>query len=306
MMGLRPGNAGIPTLQWRGRALGGPATVTIRHCSKAVAQNLVGYCVGEIERLERVFSLYRRDSEISRLNNEGRLDSPSHDIRLLLADARHYGDLSGGSFDVTVQPLWNLYSRHFHDSPNDALGPDPGKLERRLSLVDHRRIDLDNGRVALARAGMGVTLNGIAQGYITDRIANMLRDAGLNDVLVDLGEIRALDDGYWKIGIADPDNPRRTIMDLPVNGRAVATSAGAGSRFEPSGRFHHLLNPITGQSAHDCLSVTVLAGTATLADALATAMAISPIDQAPNLLRTFKGDRAILVTTDRNILDIRS
>jgi thiamine biosynthesis lipoprotein len=153
---------------------------------------------------------------------------------------------------------------------------------------------------------MAVTLNGIAQGYITDRIANMLRDAGLDDVLVDLGEICALDGGAWKVGIADPDHPGDRVGQLRISGSAVATSAGSGSRFDQSGLFHHLLDPATGDSARACRSATVVAESAVVADALATAIAVSPVDRAEPLLRALGGYRAILVASDRRILDINA
>jgi len=303
-LGLQAGQAKMPELEWRGRALGGQARMVIRHRDEAAARKLTEYCVGEIERLERIFSLYRGDSEILHLNREGRLDGPSRDMRLVLGEARHYGNSSGGSFDVTVQPLWKLYSEHFAARPDAGTGPAPGEVERARRLVDYRGIDLDNGRVRLANPGMAITLNGIAQGYITDRVASILRDSGMDDVLVDLGEIRALDGGAWRIAVADPGHPGRVVTEIPLKGFAVATSAGAGSRFDPSGSFHHLLDPATGRCAQRCLSATAMAPTAMAADALATALAVSPVGQTENLLRAFGGKRAILVLPNLDILDI--
>lgn len=303
-LGLPGGHAEAPVLEWRGNALGGQARIIIRYRDEAVARKMVGYCVGEIERLERTFSLYRSDSEILHLNREGRLDDPSHDFRLLLGEARRYGNLSGGRFDLTVQPLWRLYSGHFAARPGTPEGPDPKEIERARRLVDYRGVDMDNGRVMLARRGMEITLNGLAQGYITDRIANILRDAGMTDVLVDLGEIRALDGGGWTVGIADPRRPGQTIKELSLGGGAIATSAGIGSQFDSTGRFHHLFDPATGYSADSCLSATALARSAMEADALATALAISPPEESEALLRAFRGQRAILVMPDGRITEI--
>ena len=302
-LGLSRGQAEIPALEWRGRALGGPASIVIRHHDEAVARNVVGFCVGEIERLERTFSLYRSDSEILRLNREGRLDDPSHDFRLLLGEAQRYGILSGGAFDITVQPLWRLYSGHFAARPDVLEGPDPKEIEQVRALVDYQGIDLDNGRAMLARHGMEITLNGIAQGYITDRIADMLRDAGMTDVLVDMGEIRALDGGAWKVGVEDPRRSGQIMKDLSITGGAVATSAGMGSKFDRAGRFHHLFDPATGHSADHCLSATAVAPTAMEADALATSLAVSPLQRANNLVQAFRGRQAILVMADGNIVE---
>jgi thiamine biosynthesis lipoprotein len=276
----------------------------IRHRDEAVARKLAGYCVEEVDRLERIFSLYRADSEISRLNRDGLLDRPSHEMRLLLAEARRFGGLSRGAFDVTVQPLWRIYSNHFASNPAAKEGPDRRKVEAGLSLVDYSGIDLDNGRARMARWGMAVTLNGLAQGYITDRIADMLRDAGLTDVLVDLGEIRALEGGAWKVRIEDPRNDHDTVNVLPLRSGALATSAGLGSKFDIAGKFHHLLNPRSGACAAGCLSASAIARSATTADALATALAVSSPVVARDLLHAFGGQRAILMLPDGQILDI--
>jgi len=303
LLGPSRGQTKMPAMEWRGQALGGPAHITIRHHDQAVARKLVGYCVGEIERLERIFSLYRSDSEILHLNREGRLDDPSHDFRLLLGEARRYGNLSGGAFDVTVQPLWRLYSDHFATRPGASEGPDPKEIERATALVDYRAIDLDNGRAMLGRPGMEVTLNGMAQGYITDRVADMLRDAGMTNVLVDMGEIRALDGGTWEIGVKDPLGSGHMVKDLSITGSAVATSAGSGSRFEKTGQFHHLFDPMTGRCASNCLSATAIAPTAMEADALATALAVTPIERTESLVHAFRGQWTIMVMADGQIVE---
>jgi thiamine biosynthesis lipoprotein len=305
-LGPTSGQAEIPAVEWRGQALGGQARIVIRHRDEAVARNVVGFCVGVIERLERTFSLYRSDSEILHLNREGRLNDPSHDIRLLLGEAQRYGNLSGGAFDVTVQPLWRLYSGHFAARPGTSIGPSRKAIERARSLVDYSGIDLDNGRVILARQNMEVTLNGMAQGYITDRIADMLRDAGMTNVLVDMGEIRALDGGTWKVGIEDPRQPERAILEMSINGSAMATSAGMGSKFDTAGHFHHLFDPATGTSTDHCLSATAFAATAMEADALATALAVSPREEAINLVHAFRGSRAVTVMADGGIVEIET
>ncbi len=290
-------SAGASLLEWRGRALGGRARLTLRDSGTANARRLIEHCVGEIERLENVFSLYRAGSELCRLNREGRLDAPSHDIRFLLAEARRFGQLSDGAFDVTVQALWRAYSRHF--SKRAASGAPPQhEIARALALVDYTRIDLDNGRVQLAHPGMTVTLNGLAQGYITDRISYLLRDAGMTEVLVDLGEIRALDGAAWPVGIEDPRRPGEAAERISLRDAALATAAGQRSRFDLEGRHHHLFDPTSGRSAGHCLSATAQASTATAADALATALAVSPPDRAAVLVSRFGGTHARLLLAD--------
>src|SRR5262249_12903088 len=126
-------------------------------------------------RLERIFALYRDDSELARLNRDGRLDDPSFDLLAVLSLGLRLSGLTSGAFDTTVQPLWDLYAGHFFRSPTPRPeGPDPKAIERARALVDWRAVDLGTRRIAL-RPGMGVTLNGIAQGYVTDRVIDILR-----------------------------------------------------------------------------------------------------------------------------------
>lgn len=303
-LGLESVHAKVPTLEWRGRALGGRVRMLIRHRHESEARNVLSHCLGEIERLERIFSLYRKNSEIATLNREGRLNRASQDLRVLLGEAQRSGHLSNGLFDVTIQPLWELYSTYFASRHEASTGPGLREIDDTRRLVNYREIDLDNGSVRLARPGMGLTLNGIAQGYITDRIADILKNAGMTDVLIDLGEIRTLDGANWNVGVANPKGDGQTIRHFSVRGAAAATSSGGGSRFEPTGRYHHILDPRTGDSPTDCLSATAIAATATTADALATTLALSPLHRVRPLLRAFGGQRAIMVMADGRVTDI--
>ncbi len=277
--------------EWRGQALGAAARLVLYDRDRAEAAAAVAACVAEVERLENEFSLYRPDSALSRLNRQGRLDAPSHDMRRLLLESRRFGDLSNGAFDVTVQPLWRLYAAHFAANPEATEGPPSAAVEAALALVDYRRLRIADDHIAIP-AGMGITLNGIAQGYITDRVADLLRTRGWRHVLVDLGEIRALDSRPggqpWRIGLA-------AAGEVPLVDQAVATSAGAGTRFTRDARIHHLLEPRSGRSANTYRSVTVVAARATIADALSSAVYVAPREAAARLLRAGGAIEARLV-----------
>lgn len=266
------GRAAVKTVQWSGVALGARASIRLVHRDAAEARRVIALAVAEIERLEAVFSLYRRDSAVSRLNRDGRLLAPPPELVDLLARARAVSEASGGAFDVTVQPLWRRLAEHFAAQPAaEALPP----LDDVLPLVDWRAVAVDGARLAFARPGMAVTPNGIAQGYITDRVAELLRRNGIEHVALDLGEARALgqaEDGRpWTVGIADPAAPERLAGRLEAADRAVATSGGYGTVFDREGRFSHLVDPRSGTTAPVRRGVTVVAGEACLADAWSTA-----------------------------------
>jgi thiamine biosynthesis lipoprotein len=137
-------------------------------------------------------------------------------------------------------------------------------------------------------AGMALTLNGIAQGYITDKVGDLLKARGFVHVLVNLGEQLALGPKWtgdaWIIAIADPAGQGRSITQIPLQCGAVATSGGYGCRFDEAGNFTHILDPRTGAAKCQWASVSVLADRATLADGLSTALAIAPPADARRLL----------------------
>ncbi len=281
---LRAGAETAHLHRWSGIALGAAAEIVLYDPDATRARRLIARCVEEIDRLEDVFSLYRPESAIRRLNRDGHLTAPPLELVALLAEARSYSERTDGIFDVTVQPLWHLYAAHFAHPGADPSGPAEAEHVRAQALVDYRAVEIEPGEVRVARPGMAVTLNGIAQGYITDRVATLLQDAGMGHVLLDIGEVRALgrhpDGRPWRVGIRRAAEPETVARTLTLTDRAVATSAGIASVFEPSGRHHHLFDPATGRPARAAGQVSVIAPRATVADALSTALAVSPPAQA--------------------------
>jgi len=290
---------GAPLLRWRGNALGAPAEISLVHADAAKAMAVIERCLSEVVRLEAVFSLFQGESEISRLNRDGQIKGASLDLRLLLAEAMRFGRITDGAFDVTVQPLWELYAAHFAAVGPDGNGPSGNARAAALRRVDYRQIDISGSDVGFLRPGMAVTLNGIAQGYITDRIAAILCNEGFDRVIANLGEIAALNppegQAGWPVRIDDPDSRGDDRDAMLLANRAIATSAGGATRFDRAGRYHHLFDPRTGRSAHRHCSVSVISQSAALSDALSTALAILPPAQTVRVLRAAGAERAIFL-----------
>ncbi|MGP9812189.1 FAD:protein FMN transferase [Rhodopseudomonas sp. NSM] len=291
--GVRGARADQP-LGWQGTALGAHASIAIYHPDRAVAERLIAQCVAMVRQLEQQFSLYRPDSAICELNRSGLLIGPDPQMVALLRASRQFAELTNGAFDPTVQPLWRLYQDHFAAERPDPDGPSQPALADALARVGHDGLRVGTDRVALMKRGAAITLNGIAQGFATDRVAELLRDAGLSTTLIDIGEIRALgarpDGRPWRVGLDDATQPGALTGTIDLVDRAVATSAGAGFRFDDSGRFTHLFDPATGRSPALYRSVSVIAPTATEADALSTAFSLLPparikaiMDRRPNV-----------------------
>lgn len=268
-------------VEWHGTALGAQASIRLSHPDRDRARLLISRCIGEIRRLESIFSLYESDSALAMLNRDGHLSGPPPELVELLDLARGVSAATDGAFDVTVQPLWRRYAEHFSAGGQEGSAPDVDDV---LRLVDFRSVDIDGHAIRLARSGMAVTLNGIAQGYITDRVAALLRSEGIGDLLLDLGELLAAgehpDGRPWRAGIRDPQDLIGTVGRLDLRDVALATSGGYGTVFDREGRFTHLLDPRTGRSAPARRGVSVLAASAAIADGYSTAFSLMSDEDA--------------------------
>jgi thiamine biosynthesis lipoprotein len=299
----RADGGGLRRFVWRGTALGAPAEIVLYHRDRAEAAAAVDAARAEIERLEQQFSLFRPDSAVSRLNRSGRLDRPPLDLLDLLAESVRWSERTAGAFDVTVQPLWRLYADHFA-ATGDGEGPSERALAEALGRIGYRKLAMAADAVTLA-PGMAVTLNGIAQGYITDRVGELLRERGWTRLLLGLGEWRAIgrraDGRPWSVAVADPGRPDRRVVELPLVDRAIAVSAGVATRFDGSGRHHHLFSPATGRSPGTYAGVAVAAARATTADALSTALFVAPPAAAAALIAAVPGTEAWMLGADGQV-----
>jgi thiamine biosynthesis lipoprotein len=270
--------------EWRGYAMGTDARIIFGGASHQAARSAADLAAVEIERLERALSLFRPDSEIARLNRDGVLRAATADMLGAVQLAVDIADATDGLFDPTVQALWEAYVDWFSIARDQDIPPQD-LVARALQAVDWRQIKQADSTIVIGK-GQRITLNGLGQGYVTDRIANLLRYRGFNNVLVDLGEQRALGpnrDGWpWLVG-------RRGRPGIELNDGALATSEGVGCILGGNGAVHHLFDPRTGSSSHRWQTVTVHHHSAAVADALSTAAYCASEAEIRNLVRKFEG-----------------
>ena len=249
---------------WIGHALGAHASMRLIGLSDTEAAPVFTRIDAELRRLEGIFSLYSSQTALSRLNRDGVLDAPPAELLELLSLVREAHMQTGGLFDPTVQPLF----RHYAEGS--------GALEDALAQVGWADVHVAGDRIAFAKPAMALTLNGVAQGYITDRIAALLRAEGFDNVLVNIGEIRAMgagpDGAGWRIGLAAPQGGVEAVLRLSDS--AVATSAPFGTMIDPMARVGHILHPRYGALPAHHRRVTVLHDSAAMADAFSTAAAL--------------------------------
>lgn len=264
-----PASAAAPAARWRGTALGAPASLTIAGMSDSEAAPLFAAVEAEMARLEDIFSLYRPQSEISRLNAAGHLAAPSPELLQVLSLCASLHAATGGAFDPTVQSLWDRQEKA------------AGWSSVQVSPVEIRL----TGNAAL-------TLNGIAQGAVTDRIAALLRSHGLHNVLVGMGEAMALGErspgAPWQAGIAAPDGT--LLQRLTLSDRALATSAPFAPLYAGQDGAAHILAPDSSHRLQQKL-VSVSAPNAALADGLSTALCLLADAEIQGTLARFPGTR---------------
>lgn len=252
--------------EWRGVALGAPARIALAHPD---ADLLIPVALSEIARLEAIFSLYRTNSELARLNATGRLQGPSLDLVACLGLCDGVHRATDGRFDPTVQPLWAIYA----EAAAAGGEPSPLRIREANARTGWEGLRFDATEIRMT-PGMALTLNGIAQGFIADRVAALLRSRGVENVLINTGEIVAI--GYqpngrpWRIGIRDS-------AELDLRDRALATSAPLGTVLDASGRIGHILDPRSGATAPSVWrQVSISAASAAVADGLSTAACLMP------------------------------
>lgn len=297
----------VELFEWRGIALGADAQLKIYHEDKREARNLLNAVLQEVQRQERLFSLYRDDSVISHLNKEGEVSGFPHDFYWLMSLADEHVRLTRGAFDPTIQILWETYRDYLVENPQAS----PEELKTRIAEVQHLLgwdgIQLAPNRIRLAKLGQRITLNGIAQGFITDRVTDLMRQRGVDHALINMGEIRGLlptGKVPWSLGIADPDDASQILKTLELGNQAMATSSSRGTYLSYEKNIGHLFDPTTSQSDERYLSVTVIAPTATQADALATAFSIMSIEAIKDTLKQLSKVSVWILDRDRQWVEL--
>ena len=279
----------------KAKALGTDVKITVLDRDEEIARNGIVAALNKIEHVEKLMSLYRPASQLSLLNRKGVLRNPNPDLAMVLRKAKNLSKLTNGAFDVTVQPLWNLYARHAQcgslPSENEIA-----KIRRRIGW-DHVVVEEDI--IFFDRPGMQVTLNGVAQGLAADFARQALEEWGIRDALIDAGEFNAIGSptrrDSWHIAVQHP-RQEGNIAKTGLQSRSLSTSGDYGTKFSDDYRHHHLFDPHTGISPAELSAVSVAAPTALEADALSTALFVLGPDKAKEMAESMKRVDALFIS----------
>lgn len=256
-------------------AMGTLVSISALGNSRTRLEEAIGRSLEEMDRLIMMFSRFESGSATSHLNSEGRIDGAPPEFSRVVGAALHFHDLSRGAFDLSVEPLVDLFRRRRDGT--DPGPPTPSQIADALQLTGAGDIEVTRRAIRFGKPGMGITLDGIAKGYIVDRIAESLTRHKVKRYLVNAGgDIRTAgkkEDGRpWTVAVQDPEKSGNFPDTVHMAGGAVATSGSYEIYFDPDRTLHHIVSSRTGRSPDINSSVTVRAPSSMAADALATAV----------------------------------
>ncbi len=279
--------------------LGTTVEIVAVHPDGAQLNQAVAAAFDEIARIERLMDPARPNSDVARLSVAAKALVVSPETAEVIALGQALAERSSGAFDMSLgrlKALWGLDGEQPHlpavaEITVALRGSGPG------SLV------MDGRTARKAAPALQHDLGGVAKGYAVDRAIALLRQHGVTSAAVNAGGDMYLlgqrQGRPWRIGIQHPRQPGTVLCAVDVSNRAVVTSGDYERFFEQNGqRYHHLFDPATGYPSGRCQSVTVIADTVAVADALATALFVLGPEKGLALLSAYPGAEALLVTAD--------
>ncbi|UCG53805.1 MAG: FAD:protein FMN transferase [Candidatus Latescibacterota bacterium] len=284
--------------------MGTYVTITVVSESRHRAEEAIGRAFEEMTRLIDIFNRYDSSTPLSVLNQQGYLTGPPAELTDVVTRAIEICKLSHGAFDITVKPIVDLFKNH-----GDDRRPAPDDIDETLTLVGSDKIELAVDRIGFQRAGMGMTLDGIAKGYIVDRISDVLVSHGVDNHLINAGgDIRARgarqDKRPWAVAIQDPQKKGNYPQVVRLTDGAVATSGSYEVYYDQQRILHHIIDPQIGTSPNHNVSVSVMSESVMQADALSTAVFVLRQTAGKRLIESMPNSSSLVI--DSNLTQYRS
>ena len=280
-------------------AMGTFVSMTLVHSSRDKAEEAMGKAFEEIERLAGLMNRFDETTAISRLNREGSLKDIPLEVAEVVGRALDYYRFSHGIFDVSVKPVVDLFKERSSGGKSNL--PSEKELEQVLGLVGANNIELRGRSLRFKNPGMGITLDGIAKGYIVDRASLILVAHNITDHLVNSGgDIRAMGSAQngkpWTVAIQDPKGKECYPDIIQITDGAIATSGDYEVFFDREKIFHHIVDPRSGLSPELTASVSVSADTAMNADALSTTVFLMNPVQGAKFIDSNTGCECLIIS----------
>jgi FAD:protein FMN transferase len=280
-------------------AMGTFVSMTLLHSSKDHAEEAMEQAFQEIDRLSGILSRYDRTSAVAFLNKEGYARDLPPEVIQVVSSALQYHKLTGGAFDITVKPVVDLFQQKLGGEKKTR--PTERELKDLLRLVDAGKVELLDRSVHFKESGMGITLDGIAKGFIVDRASELLTSRGIENHLIDAGgdiRTRGKKEGEkpWTVAIQDPMKRSQYPDAVRMKDGAIATSGNYEIYFDEEKMFHHIVSPKTGLSPHLASSVSVMAETTMKADALSTGVFVLGPGEGTDFINTLPSCECLVIS----------
>lgn len=283
--------------------MGTQAYVEVFASSPALAQQAFSHVEAEFARVNALMSPWVERSELSLLNREAAQHpvTVSTELYQLLGRANEVSKLSHGAFDITFASVG------FQFNYREQIKPDAKTLETEKQLVNYRFVELlPNRQVKFAKAGVKIDLGGIAKGYTVEKSIQILQKLGIQHALVSAGgDTRLLGDKRgqpWLVAIKHPRQEDKYAAQLPLVNTAISTSGDYERYFIDDGkRYHHIIDPKTGQSPSELMSVSVIGPDTTQTDALSTTLFVLGLEQGMQLIEQIPDYEAVFITKERKL-----
>ncbi|MEX2126276.1 MAG: FAD:protein FMN transferase [Woeseia sp.] len=295
---------GLTVAEWSGDSrplMGTEISVELWHDDVEAGENAVEAVFTEMERINQLMSTYIEDSRISWINREAADHAvPAGDeLYDLIVRSLDMSVLTHGAFDITFDSVGQHYDFR------QGLRPDVATIERDLDLIDYRLVvaDPSDNSIRFLQPGVRINLGGIAKGYAVERGAGILRELGIRHAIVTAGgDTRLIGDRRgrpWIVGVRDPRKDGEVAIRLPLENEAISTSGDYERYFEEDGkRYHHILQPATGEPANGVHSVTIVGPDAVITDALSTSVFVMGVDQGLRLIATLPDYEGIVIDAE--------
>jgi len=286
--------------------LGTTFQITILHPSKDAADLALESAFTEVDRLSGLLSRHQQGTPVWTLNSSGSLKDVPRELSELIKLSIDWGWRTGGLFDITVEPVLNLYRESF-----EKLGTPPPdeELQAIAERIGFEKIALDDaGAVSFKKEGMGVTLDGVAKGFIVDQAMNVLERSGIEMALINAGgDIRTVGNkgggDPWKIAVQDPWKPEESIGSFDLVQGAMATSGNYQAYFDNEKIYHHIIDPSTRRSPGENASTTIRSHSAVEADLLSTALFVMKSEQGKEYVERLPEAEAFIIRNDGKRLE---
>jgi thiamine biosynthesis lipoprotein len=278
-------------------------TATVYASDDAKANAAIDAAFARMEEIVAAASIYDESAEAFRLNRDGYLEAPSQDLRQMITKSIEYGEITDGAFDITVQPLLELWEAGLWQEPADIQQQ---RINETLKLVGWDKIIVEKDRISFSEAGMKITLGGIAKGYAVSEALKTIKGLGIKSAMVNAGgDMAALGSKPgsepWFIALYNPDDTTQSLVNFEIANKAITTSGNYARYFDPEQEAGHILNPLTGCSAQECISATVIADSATQADALSTAIFVMGPEAGVRLVESLSNVECLIIGADRKL-----